>query len=298
MNQIICGGSSVVERPASSRKVEGSNPVPPLQFTKPDLYLEFCSAGDARYLDIRSRHYVVVKGTHGQQLHFLVWYKGAVVVIISGASAVFATRTRDEFFKITTTNRTKVINGIIDNVVFRLENHEHNLGTRVLALWEKVAAYLWERLYGVGVFGFETFILKEGLMAEYVRADGTRYVTAEPDPEKNNRRGSMYKAANWTFTGESSGSAKGHDAVGLTGGLRGGKGSFIRKTTPIKDVYCKWVPGVSEPVESLYKSSWKAGSLDGTPEEKALAKVRSTLRKTLLGANFFMIGKKLIQENK
>ena len=108
----------------------------------------------------------------------------------------------------------------------------------------------------------------------------------------------MYKAANWTFTGESSGSAKGHDAVGLTGGLRGGKGSFIRKTTPIKDVYCKWVPGMSEPVESLYKSSWKAGSLDGTPEEKALAKVRSTLRKTLLGANFFMIGKKLIQENK
>jgi hypothetical protein len=265
------------------------------------LYLEVCSSGDPRYKEIRAKHYVVSKGTHGQQIHCLVWYRGEVVGIISGASAVFATNTRDSFFGINQCNRTKVINGIVDNVVFRLENHERNLGSRVLSLWERTVSYLWELTYGVKVFGFETFIVVEGLMREITHPDGTREVVKIEDPEGNVRVGGTYKGANWTFVGITSGSAKGHDGVGLTGGIRDAegnkRGSFIRKKTPIKDVYCKWIPGFSSPIESEYKSSWKAATAAGTPEEKALAKSRSKLKTELLGAKFFLIGKKLIQES-
>jgi hypothetical protein len=235
----------------------------------------------------------VSKGCHGQQIHFLVWYKGEIAGIISGASAVFATAPRDKFFKITKDNRTKVINGIVDNVVFRLINHERNLGSRVLSLWEKVSAEVWEELYGVKVFGFETFIVREGLMCEVVTKEkdefgrNIREVIVVVDPEKNIRRGNMYKAANWNHVGKTSGSAKGHDGVGLTGGIEG-KGSFLRKNTPIKEVYCKWVTGYFTPVESIYKSSWKAATKEGTTEEKKLAKQKNIVRKQLSGIKFYL----------
>lgn len=278
----------------------------PLQSWSPDLYLEFCSAGDPRYNVIRKDHYVVHKGCHGQQIHFLIWYKKELAGIISGGSPVFATAPRDSFFKITKVNRTKVINGIVDNVVFRLVNHEHNLGSRVLALWEKATVETWKSLYGVKVFGFEAFIVREGLMMEVITADrdelrneyfpegrAVRFVKVIPDAEGNIRRGSMYKAANWVHVGETSGSTKGHDGVGLTGGRKGGKGSFQRKTTPIKDVYCKWASGFSEPIESVYKSSWKAATKEGTPEEKETARVKSAVRKSLMGQRFYMKAGKL-----
>src|ERR1035437_4623053 len=204
----------------------------------PVLYLEFCSAKHPTYLDIRSRHYVPVKGTHGQQVHFLIWYKGSVVGIISGASAVFATAARDKFFGINKDNRTLVLNDIVDNVVFRLENHEKNLASRVLSLWKKSVAFAWEFLYDVKVFGYETFILREGLMREILtgKVDALgrpeREVITVDDPELNVRRGNLYKATNWEYVGETSGSGKGRDGVGLTGGIEGGKGYFLRKKVP------------------------------------------------------------------
>jgi hypothetical protein len=257
------------------------------------LYLEFCSSGDPRYIEIRKQHYVVHKGAHGQQVHFLVWYHGQIAGIISGGSAVFATEVRDKFFKMHKDNRTKVINGIVDNIVFRLTNHEKNLGSRVLSLWEKAVSRCWESLYGVVVFGFETFIVREGLMRETKISDKTYVVDTVSDGSGIVRRGNMYKAANWQYVGQTKGSTKGHDEVGLTGGREGGKGVFVRKTTPIKDVYCKWSKGYTEPVESVYISSWKAGTIEGTPEEKEVAKQKSRVRKNLLGKKFYLRGRVL-----
>lgn len=297
----ISGGSSTVERQSFQTAVGGSNPTPPLQV--PTLYLEFCSGNDPRYIDIRSRHYVVHKGTHGQQLHFIIWYKGAIAGVISAASAVYATAARDKFFGITSENRTKVLNGIVDNVVFRLENHEKNLGSMVLSLWESTVRTLWESIYGVKVFGFETFIVREGLLEEFEHTDiisGRKKfeVRLVEDPEHNVRIGNLYKASNWFKCGETSGSSKGHDGLGLTGGRVGGKGVFLRKKTPVKDVYCKWVRGYNSPIESIYKSSWKSATTEGTVEEKTLAKRRGKLRKSILGKKFFKCGKRLcIYEN-
>lgn len=140
----------------------------------PNLFLEFCSSGDKRYKEIRARHYVDSRGTQGQQVHFLIWYRmigeadHKVVGIISGASAVYRNKARDAFFGITDANRDRVLNGIISNTAFRLEVHptrpdRHGrqrgfLASEVLAMFRRVAAHCWEEIYGVKVYGFETFV--------------------------------------------------------------------------------------------------------------------------------------------
>ena len=65
-----------------------------------DIRLEFCKRTDPRYQEIRDRHYIPNNGTHGQQVHFLIHYKGNVIGIISGASSVYSVKDRDTFFNI------------------------------------------------------------------------------------------------------------------------------------------------------------------------------------------------------
>jgi hypothetical protein len=82
-----------------------------------DLRLEFCSSRDVA--DFENRHYVEKmpksyfratehskpagkpRGHHGQQVHFLIWYRGENVGAISGGSSVYGTKVRDTFFGIT-----------------------------------------------------------------------------------------------------------------------------------------------------------------------------------------------------
>ncbi len=91
------------------------------------LELELCSVGDPRYQAIRNRHYVPNHGAIGQQVHFLIWYRGELVGIISGGSAVYECGPRDRFFEINNENRHKTLVGIVDNNVFRLEKNIPNL---------------------------------------------------------------------------------------------------------------------------------------------------------------------------
>jgi hypothetical protein len=247
----------LIERPVQ-QEGDGVNPLPPLQF---DLCLEFCSKNDPRYQRIRKRHYVVYRGVHGQQIHFLIRHHSKIVGIISGASPVYATLPRDNFFGITKQNRQKCLNGIIDNVLFRLEKHEPNLASRCLSIWRKVTALLWEDLYQVPVFGFETFI-------DEVRA-GYGF-----------RDAALYKADNWMIVGETSGSTKHHGSEGLTGGLQGK--SFARRIVPKKQIVVKWREGYHTPQEYAYKSSWKTQ----TEEERQRAKILAHKRKDWVGVYF------------
>jgi hypothetical protein len=292
LSRNFIGEDSFVSRTAGHHPEGiGSSPVP-----RSELYLEVCSANDLRYQDIRQRHYVENQGTHGQQVHFLVWYQGRCVGIISGASAVYATAARDAFFKITKANREKVLNGIIDNVVFRLElnKQQNHLASKIVLLWEEACLWMWEKIYEVKVFGFETFIVKEGFVREEVletkdkhdRPERRSIVVKDPSGE-NIRTGATYRAAGWTLAGQTSGSTKGHNEVGLTG-------VSLRKVVPIKAVYCKWVHGLSATMESDYKSSWKVS----TPDEKALAKRRTKVRRELLGTRFYRLNKAIfVHEN-
>jgi hypothetical protein len=214
------------------------------------IQLEFCKRTDSRYQDIRNRHYVDNRGTHGQQIHFLIWYNGVIVGIISGASSVYAVKTRDEFFKIPKDRNIKqkyYLPAIINNTVFRLEYHEKNLATKVLSKWRKVTSSLWEEIYEVPVIGFETFVVEE----EW-------------------RKGSLYKADNWVLVGETVGSTKSHKGLD--------KPSSRVETTP-KLIYCRWSKGKHLVPDKAYMSSWKAE----TVEEKVRVKRITKLKNELLG---------------
>ena len=236
------------------------------------ILFQFCSSKDIKIFE--KNHYVRkmsaegrtdkskavgdVRGHHGQQIHYLIWYETdngwENVGAISGGSAVYATGVRDDYFHITTENREKVINGIIDNTLFRLEFHEPNLASKIVSRWRKTVVKDWEGLYGVKPYGFETFV-------EYAEIDADRQ-----------RVGSLYLADNWTLVGETAGNTKNHIGKGLTGGLRGNP--LARENVSKKLVFCKWIPGFTGPQTCEYKSSWRSQ----TPEEKQLAKERARRR--------------------
>lgn len=279
----------------------------PLQDWSPELCLEFCSSGDLRYQSIRDRHYVKNKGVHAQQVHFLVWRNDKVVGIISGSSAVYATPARDRFFGLNKDNREKVLRGIVNNIVFRLEKPEKNLATRVLSLWRTVTPLVWEDLYGATVYGFETLVIieRDGIM------EGG--LGSEPEDEKaalgdfKNSPGTLYKADNWTFAGMTEGNTKNHDSSGLNE-------SFKRKEVVPKAVWCIWRKGHSESVESETTATWQAGKKWSETVERRLkrsmpwitkelwetqvaptlqkkAKELTIKRKTYLGKKFYLRGK-------
>lgn len=164
-------------------------------------------------------------------MHFLIYKEDLIVGIISGASAVYAVRSRDEYFGITTDNRHQVLPAIIDNVVFRLEDHTKNLGTQVLSEWRKKVCVVWKRKYNVEPIGFETFVI----------------------PTKT-RQGAVYKADNWLEVGITAGSCKFH--------LHGIEKEMTRQGGVQKLIFCKKVKGVLLPKDN-YESRWsiKKGKL-------------------------------------
>ena len=175
-----------------------------------NIRLEQCKRTDPRYKEIRDRHYIPNHGCIGQQIHYLVFLDEEVVGIISGASAVYAVKARDDYFGLTKDNKRPGLNSIINNVVFRLEKNIKNLGSQILALWRRTIARDWEAKYGVKVHGFETFIIGNEV-----------------------RFGALYKADNWDYVGMTSGSAKTRSGV-----------QFMseRETTVKKMIFCKKIP--------------------------------------------------------
>jgi len=103
-----------------------------------DIRLERCKRTDPRYVAIRNRHYVPNNGACGRQLHYVIWYREEIVGVISGGSAAFAVKPRDEFFGLDLCKsfdehfkdergelpsiRNGMLGTIINNTVFRLEN--------------------------------------------------------------------------------------------------------------------------------------------------------------------------------
>lgn len=218
-----------------------------------EILFQFCKRTDPVYQEIRDKHYIPNRGTHGQQIHFLIHYHEEVVGIISGASSVYGVRARDEFFNIPKDKHLKqkyYLPALINNTVFRLEYHEKNLATRILAKWRKVVAQLWETLYGVPVIGFETFVI-----------------------EQDWRKGTLYKADNWTYCGDTAGSTKAHNGM---------NNPSTRRETDVKMIYCKWIKNKPIIPVKEYVSSWKAE----TAEEKERAKKINKTKAELIGRLF------------
>lgn len=237
----------------------------PTHGNRPDITFEFCKITDPRYKEIRDRHYVTNAGACGQQIHFLVWYRGEIAGIISAGSSVYAVAERDKFFDLPNDKelKGKALVRIVNNTVFRLENHEPQLATRVLALWRKITSFSWLDLYGAPVDGFETFVVEEDL------ADGRQ------------RKGKLYEADNWTFLGYTKGSAKSHRGLAnkQTRKNTDRKLIFVRRNddAPFEyKLWTKWVAG--------HQPSWQGKSLG----DRARKKGRDAKRNYLLGRLFFV----------
>lgn len=172
------------------------------------------------------------RGCHGQQLHYLVLADDVTVGIISGASSVWAVKCRDEFFGLNKDNKRAGLPSVINNVVFRLERHEPNLATQVLSMWRKRIAKDWESRYNVRVHGFETFVVEE-----------------------DHRKGTLYKADNWTFLGETFGSTKTHSGLAS---------KSSRVATSKKLVFALKVADTA--LSTQYTSTWRGKA----KEQKAL----------------------------
>jgi len=210
----------------------------------PDIVsFEITTIGDSRYKDIRDRHYIPNKGCIGQQIHFLIHYHNRIAGIISGASPVYCVKDRDDFFGIpqdSTKRQTLYLPTIVGNNVFRLEYHAKNLGTMCLSLWRKAMIDLFGYVYGVQIMGYETFII-----------------------EKDDRKGSMYKADNWIYVGETKG-----DSRVLSGSANGviidDSGRIARNKTEPKMIYCRFADKIKRIDES------KLTPFYGTANEKAI----------------------------
>ena len=202
-----------------------------MKTTKLDIRLRQCKRSCDAYQEIRNRHYIPNHGAVGQQIHYLIYIDGEISGIISGGSAAYAVKCRDDYFGLKKENRTVALNGIIDNTVFRLENNIPNAGTQILSLWRKTIAEDWYNIYGVKVCGFETFII-----------------------ENDRRKGAMYRADNWDFCGETQGSTKFHQS--------GIEKHFERVNVGKKLVFCKKIRGGQLPTE--YFASWNSkGAIQG-----------------------------------
>jgi len=193
-----------------------------LKIRDSDIEFVFCTQKDPLYRAFRDRHYVENNGTIGQQIHYLILYQNDICGIISGASAVYAVKARDEFFGITKENRSIALSSIINNVVFRLEANIPNLASKILKLWRKQISADWEKLYNVRAHGFETFV-------------GSQY------------QGSIYKADNWIQLGKTWGSSK-----------RSKGDTYQKINTEQKTIFCYRIPKTN--LASQYQSFWDDSS--------------------------------------
>ena len=205
-------------------------PPAPLPAAQKDLvHLELAKRSDPLYRDFRSRHYIPDRGIVGQSLQYLVFYGSAVVGVIGGSSAVYTNEARDEYWDFSEDKETKTrqLNSVINNNVFRLEYPAPNLATMVLSLWRKQIQKDWEQLYGVQVAGFETFVVEERLW------------------NGKTRNGACYRADNWDLVGIT----KGYGDRNVRGREHQDK---VLKTRKL--IYCKRIPG--RELCSDYTSSW------------------------------------------
>ena len=204
-----------------------------LFFMKYNVELIRCKRSNPEYQEIRDRHYIPNHGTFGQQIHYLIKLDGETVGIISGASAVYAVKARDDYFGLTKENKRVALNSIINNTVFRLEKNLPNLGTQILAMWRKQIAADWEAQYHVRVHGFETFVI-----------------------ENETRKGCMYKADNWEYVGQTKGSTKTHNGM---------QNKSKRLDTEVKLIYVKKIKGTHLCTE--YTPTWRLSA-----KEKSMLK--------------------------
>lgn len=121
-------------------------------------------------------HYPKSKGIVGRQLNYLIYNKSLPIGIISASSPPLNYKKFREFFNVSDDI------GFLNNSVFRIVNKQddNNIGTKVLKIFRNKIKCDYKEFYNSDLLGLITFV--------------------EPP-----RSGSIYKADNWKFIGETQG---------------------------------------------------------------------------------------------
>lgn len=131
-------------------------------------------------------HYLGQPKLVGEHLKYLAYLDGQVVACISWASAAWKIKSREEFIGWDESTRRKKLYLIANNTRFLVLPwiRVKHLASKVLALNLKRLSDDWQNIYNHRVYLVETFV------------DTSRF------------KGTCYKAANWQYVGQTSGSAK------------------------------------------------------------------------------------------
>ena len=151
------------------------------------------------YLD--RYHYLRYSVIVGPQLRYLIRSSQGILGCLAFAAAAWSVKARDQWIGWDQTTRKLNLHYIINNVRFLILPwiKSKNLASHVLALSAKQVPQDWNRLYGYRPLLFETFV------------------------EKKRFHGTIYKAANWVYVGDTQG--------------RGKNDRFNQYALPIKAVY-------------------------------------------------------------
>ena len=204
---------------------------PALPVAQKDMVrLELVKTTNPLYVAYRREHYIPSRGVVGQQLQYLIFYGNKVVGVIGGASSVYTNEFRDEYFGLSQDKdlKTKQLNSIVNNNIFKLTYPAPNLASIVLSVFIKRIRKDWKTMYGIDVAGIESFVVEERLW------------------NNKTRNGACYRAANFQLVGIT----KGTGSRNVRGRATNNKSLRAKKL-----VYCMKIKGTKLNTDE-YKTSW------------------------------------------
>jgi GNAT superfamily N-acetyltransferase len=143
-----------------------------------------CSCDEPRYQELmRQHHYLGALPKISETLWYVATWREEWVALLSFSAAALKCAVRDRWIGWNFRQRYSRLKLIVNNSRFLIlpDWHRANLGSRVLSLCQGRLASDWEERFGHGVVLVETFV----------------------DPQRF--RGTVYRAANWVYVGNTKG---------------------------------------------------------------------------------------------
>lgn len=145
------------------------------------IYLKNIPKSHKLYVKWFIEHYPKSKGIVGRQLNYLIYSYGKLIGIIGFASPPLNYKKFNDYFNLNTNNKaSENAKLFLNNNVFRIVHTDKNLATQILKIARKDVYQRYVDKYGQKLLGLVTFV--------------------EPP-----RTGSLYKADNWQYIGETQG---------------------------------------------------------------------------------------------
>src|SRR4030042_1823240 len=152
------------------------------------LCVELVDSQDCYLWDylVHHHHYLGLPKLVGEHLRYMVYTNGQAAACLSWASAAWRVKARDQFIGWDEETKRKNLHLVANNTRFLIPDwiKIQHLASRVLAFNFRRLSADWQKTYGHPVYFAETFV------------DLSRF------------KGICYRAANWIFVGQTSGSAK------------------------------------------------------------------------------------------